>query len=411
MARTFADSSQLPRPLVLISIGFLTKSIPLSVVESSLIKCNKQGLRKRLLPASFLVYFVICLSIYMGFSHEEVLRKVVEGFRFSKLFKKNVYDIATKGAISRARSRLGWEVMDTIFKSIVVPLAKPETRGCWYHNWRLMAIDGTTLSVPATEENIAAFGMHGSKEGPSAFPIIRMMALVETGTHAIVDAAFDECSKSEYIIAENLLPSLTPWMLLLEDRGFIGYDWWQKVRTTGAEVICRVRDNMKFRVDTQLPDGSFLSVLRPPNKSNGEPITVRVITYTIKGMPEKGKKYHVITSIINHEKYPAHELAALYHERWEIESIFDEFKTHIRGGARVVLRSQTPDMVKQELYGLLLAHYTVRTIMHESALLVDEDPDKISFTHTINVIRRKLPHGATIFPPERYITPDKRNNK
>jgi hypothetical protein len=411
MARTFADSSQLPRPLVLSSIGFLTKSIPLSVVESSLHKCSKQGERKRLLPPSFLVYFVICLSLYMGFSHEEVLRKVVEGFRYLKFFKTNKFEIATKGAISRARSRLGWEVMETLLKSILHPIAKPQTRGSWYHNWRLMAIDGTTLSVPATNENIAAFGMHGSKEGPSAFPIVRMMALVETGTHVIIDAAFDACSQSEFTIAEKLLPSLTPEMLLLEDRGFVGYDWWQKVRATGVEVICRVRDNMKFPVETQLSDGSFLSVLRNHASSKDEPVVVRVIAYTITGIPDKGKTYRIVTSILDSKNCPSDELAALYHERWEIENLFDEFKTHIRGGARVILRSQTPDMVKQELYGLILAHYTVRSIMHESALQVDEDPDKISFTHTINVIRRKLPHAATIFSPEMFNASDKRNNK
>jgi len=411
MARTFADSSQLPRPLVLSSIGFLTRSIPISIVESSLLKCSKQGVRKRLLPSSFLVYFVICLSLYMGFSHEEVLRKVVEGFRYLKFFKKDNYEIATKGAISRARSRLGWEVMETIFKSIVLPLSTPQTRGSWYRNWRLMAIDGTTLSVPATNENIAAFGMHGSKEGPSAFPIVRMMALVETGTHVIIDAAFDACSQSEFTIAEKLLPSLTPEMLLLEDRGFVGYNWWQKVRATGVEVICRVRDNMKFLVETQLSDGSFLSVLRNPANSKEEPVVVRVIAYKVTGMPDKGKTYRIVTSILDSKKCPSDELAALYHERWEIENLFDEFKTHVRGGAQVILRSQTPDMVKQELYGLILAHYTVRAIMHESALQVDEDPDKISFTHTINVIRRKLPHAATIFSPERFNASDKRNNK
>lgn len=410
MARTFADSSQLPRPIVLSSVGILSRIIPLSAVRSSLAKHHRQSQRDRLLPAPFLVYLVIALSLYMGYALEEVLRTVVEGLRYLKILKNHAIQIATKGAISRARSRLGWEVMETLFKSVSFPLATSKTRGAWYHKWRLVALDGTTLSVPATDENIAAFGMHGSKEGPSAFPLVRLVTLVEVGTHAFIDASFDACHCSEYVIAKRLLPSLNSEMLLLEDRGFVGYDWWKEVRTTGVEVICRVRDNMKFPVHESLPDGSYLSAMCPTHYSTGEPVVVRVISYKLNGLPEKNKLYRIVTSILDHKIAPANELAALYHERWEIESSFDEFKTHIRGGAQVILRSKTPDLVKQEVYGLLLAHYVVRAVMHEAALQADEDPDKLSFIHAVRVLRRKLPRAAAHFSPEEAESFDERNN-
>jgi hypothetical protein len=155
---------------------------------------------------------------------------------------------------------------------------------------------------------------------------------------------------------------------------------------------------MHFPCHQRLEDGSYLSVLRPPKGVEEEPIVVRVIAYTLACVPGADPLYRVVTSLLDPEVAPARELAALYHERWESETTFDEFKTHLRGGAQVVLRSKIPDLVRQEVYGLLLAHYAVRAVMHDAALVAGEDPDRISFVHTVRVLRRKLPQAVN-FPP------------
>jgi len=395
MARTSADASQLPRPALLTSVGLLARIIPLSAISPVLAAEGKESQRERALPAPFLVYLIVALSLYMPYSLREVLRCVLEGLRALD----GQLTIATKGAISRARTRLGWQAMAGIFQQVARPIATPETPGAWYRQWRLMILDGTSLALQHTAENAAAFGLPDSKHGQGAFPLLRLVGLVEAGTRAVVGAAFAGWTTHEISLAEQVLPALKPGMLLIEDRGFVGYGWWRRVSATGADILCRVRKNMLFPGQKRLPDGSSLSVLRPPKGDPGEPIPVRVIEYTLQGVAGAEPLYRVITSILDPEAAPAPELAALYHERWETETLFDEFKTHLRGGSRVLLRSKTPDLVRQEVYGLLLAHYSVRVVMHDAAQAKGEDPDRISFLHTVRVLKRKLPQAAGVFPP------------
>lgn len=395
MARTSVDSSQLPRPALLASVGLLTKIVPPTTVSAVLGAEGKLSQRERSLPAKFLVYYIISLSVYMPYSLREVLRCVLEGLR---ALDANVA-IATKGAISRARTRLGWQAMAEICRQVVRPIATPETPGSWYRGRRVVALDGTTLALQCTEENEAEFGLHSSKEGPAAFPLLRLVALVEVGTHVVLRPVIGLFTQAEVVLAEDLLPVLTNDMLLIEDRGFVSYEWWSHVASTGADILCRVKNNMRFPCHKRLQDGSFISNLIPPKGSNGQTIPVRVIEYTLKGVPTPEGAYRVITTILDNDEAPAEELAALYHERWEAESLFDEFKTHMRGGSRVLLRSKTPDLVKQEVYGLLLAHYVVRVIMHDAARAMGEDPDRISFIHTVRVLKRRLPQAAGAFSP------------
>jgi hypothetical protein len=395
MARTSVDSSQLPRPALLASVGLLAKIVPPATVSAVLAAEGKLSQRERSLPAKFLVYYIISLSVYMPYSLREVLRCVLEGLR---ALDANVA-IATKGAISRARTRLGWQAMAEIFRQVVRPVATPETPGSWYRGRRVVALDGTTLALQCTEENEAEFGLHSSKEGPAAFPLLRLVALVEVGTHVVLRPVIGLFTQAEVALAEDLLPVLTNDMLLIEDRGFVSYEWWARVASTGADILCRVKNNMRFPCHKRLQDGSFISNLIPPKGSNGQIIPVRVIEYTLKGVPTPDGAYRVITTILDSDEGPAGELAALYHERWEAESLFDEFKTHMRGGSRVLLRSKTPDLVRQEVYGLLLAHYVVRVIMHDAARAMGEDPDRISFIHTVRVLKRRLPQAAGVFSP------------
>lgn len=398
MARTATTTSSLPRPVLLTSVGLLAKHIPLTTINAVLAEHGKESLRDRLLPMQFLVYLIVSLSLYMPVALREVLRTVEDGLRTLGFRKGLTMEIATKGAISRARTRLGWKVLAALHDKVARPLATRKTRGAWYKRWRLAALDGTSLALPYTAKNEEAFGTHASKEGEGAFPLLKLVALVEVGTHAVLRMAFDACAVAEIALAERLLSAMGAGMLVIEDRGFVGYDWWRQVRGTGADILCRLRKNMHLPVHRRLADGSYLSVLRPPKDVEGEPIVVRVIVYTLHGVPGADPVYRLVTSILNPKVAPARELAALYHERWEAESTFDEFKTHLRGGEHVLLRSKTPDLVRQEVYALLLAHFVVRSVMHEAALQVDEDPDRLSFIHTVRVLRRKLPQAA-FFPP------------
>ena len=395
MSRTSADSSQLPRPALLASVGLLTKIIPVSTVSAVLSAEGKRSERERALPAHFLVYLIIALSMYMPYSLREVLRCVLEGLR---ALDCNL-TIATKGAISRARTRLGWKALAEIFERVVHPIATTETPGAWYRKWRVVGLDGTTLALQCTEENVAEFGLHSSKEGPAAFPLLRLAALVEVGTHVVLRPVIGLLTQSEITLAQELLPSLTKEMLLIEERGFVSYEWWARVASTGADILCRVRNNMRFPCHKRLADGSFISYLCPPKGVEGKKIPVRVVEYAVKDVPGSEATYRVITTILDPEMAPARELAALYHERWEAESLFDEFKTHVRGGSRVLLRSKTPELVRQEVYGLLLAHYVVRVVMHDAAQAIGEDPDRISFIHTVRVLKRRLPQAAGVFSP------------
>ena len=398
MARTSTTTSSLPRPVLLTSVGVLTTHVPLAAVTAALATHMKAGERDRLLPAPFLVYLIIALSLYMPTALRDVLRIVLAGLRWLTPARGPRLPVATKGAISRARTRLGWEVLAMLYGQVARPLATRQTRGAWYKRWRLVALDGTSLALPYTAENETAFGNHANKEGDGAFPLLKLAALVEVGTHAVLRVAFDACVVPEIVLAERVLAALGPGMLVLEDRGFVGYDWFRQVRSTGAEVLCRLRVNRHFPVQRRLADGSFLSVLTPPAGSDGAPIPVRVIAYTLRGVPGGAAVYRLVTSLLAPTVAPARELAALYHERWEAEGTFDEFKTHLRGGAAIRLRSKTPDLVRQEVYGLLLAHYVVRAVLHDAALQVDEDPDRLSFVHTVQVLRHTLPQ-AVAFPP------------
>jgi hypothetical protein len=397
MARRSIDSSSLPRPAVLASVGLLRKVVPLSAVKEVLAEKGRQSQRERMLPAQFLVYLVISLSLYMPYALREVLRCVMEGLRGLEYNLSESIGVSTKGAISRARTKLGYEVMASLFAKVARPMAVESTKGAWYRRWRLMGIDSTNLSLQHTPENEEAFGLPEGQNGNGAFPVLRVLGLVETGTHAVVAASFGGVNiSSEMSLTEELVSSLGPGMLLLEDRGFIGYEWYKKVVATGADVLCRVRKNMKLPCIRRFDDGSYLSFLPPPKGDPGEPVPVRVIEYTLENVPGAEPLYRLITSILDPNEAPAKELAALYHERWEMEGLFDEFKTHIRGGNQVLLRSKTPDLVKQEVYGLLLAHYVVRSVMHDAALVSGEDPDKLSFIHAVRVLRRRLPQAAAV---------------
>jgi len=376
----------------------LAKTFPLSKVESVLTATSKHSERNRLLPAHVMVYYVIAMTLFMGVSCREVLRWLMEGLQG---LKRTAVAIAAKSAISQARARLGWQPIKQLYDEMVVPIAQDATRGAWYRGkWRIVSIDGSTLDVADEAENAASFGRPGASRGKSGFPQIRFVALVENGTHVLFGAKMAGYRTGENTIAKTVLPQLKAGMLCLADRGLFSYASWKLALSTGADCLWRVKKNADLPCEKRLADGSYLSRSYPTQQDRRQQkngIVVRVIEYRLEGVAGAEPIYRLITSLLDPEVAPAHELAALYHERWEIETSFDELKTHLRG-ARIILRSKTPDLVKQEFYGLLLAHFAIRGLMHEAALTADLDPDRLSFVHTVRIIRRKLP-WFNAFPP------------
>jgi hypothetical protein len=399
MARTLAALPAGSRITDYISLGVVTKTFPPERIRAVLAASGKQSLRQRDLPAHVVMYYVIALALYMQSSYREVLRCLLEGIQWLREPSAAIA-VAGNSGISQARTRLGWEPVQQLHDEVVGPIAVARTRGAWYRDWHLVSLDGSTLDVADEKGNDEAFGRPGSDRGQSAYPQIRFVSLVENGTHVLFGSRMADYATSETALAKTVLPSLSKGMLCLADRGFFGFEMWKQAAATGADLLWRVRKNILVLCEKRLPDGSYLSRIYASDKdklrkTNG--IFVRVIEYRLEGVEGTESLYRLATTILDHALAPGAELAALYHERWEIETAFDELKTHLRG-ARIVLRSKTPDLVRQEFYGLLMAHFAIRGLMHEAALSADEDPDRLSFLHAVRVVRRKLAiYGA--IPP------------
>jgi len=399
MARTLAELPKGSRITDYISLGVVAKTFPLATVKSVLATTDRESLRQRDLPAHVVVYYVIALVFYMQCSYREVLRCLLEGIQW--LMHPGVrIKVAGKSGISQARTRLGVEPLRRLHNEVVRPIAVEATQGAWYRGWHVVSLDGSTLDIADERANEEAFGRPGAKRGKSAYPQIRFVSLVESGTHVLFGSQMGGYSTGEITLAKGVLSWLHHGMLCLADRQFFGFELWNQARATGAQLLWRIRKNLRLPCERRLADGSYLSRIYPTerdrrHKTNG--VVVRVIEYRLEGVAGAEPIYRLITTILDPELAPAHELAALYHERWEIETALDELKTHLRG-PRIVLRSKTPDLVRQEFYGLMMAHFAVRGLMHEAAIKADEDPDRLSFVHAVRVIRRKLPIYHAIPP-------------
>lgn len=399
MARTVATLPAGSRITDYISLGVIAKTFPMSKIHAVLAATNRASIRERDLPAHVVVYYVIALALYMQSSYREVLRCLLEGVQWL-LDPSVTVKVAGKSGISQARTRLGWEPMRQLHDAVVKPIAVPATRGAWYRQWHLISLDGSTLDVADETANEQAFGRPGASRGSSAYPQIRFVSLVESGTHVLFGSQMAPYGTGETTLAKAVLGNLQPGMLCLADRQFFGFALWNQARETGADLLWRIKKNLRLACEERLPDGSYLSRIHPSErdwrrKTNG--VQVRVIDYCLQDVTDAEPIYRLVTTILDHTKAPAAELAALYHERWEIETALDELKTHLRG-AKIVLRSKTPDLVRQEFYGLMMAHFAIRGLMHEAALKDDEDPDRLSFIHTVRVVRRKIARFAAIPP-------------
>lgn len=399
-----------------ISLGVLAEVIPRDVIEDILTETGRRERRVRLLPAHVMVRFCVAMCLFFDDDYEEVMRKLVGSLKSMDSWRDN-WKVPSTSAITQARQRLGHEPMAKLFERVAVPVAGRGTRGAWLRSRRLMSMDGFHLDVPDSDENVEEFGRKTNGDKASAFPQVLTVVLGECGSHAIVGAASGPCTGDERGLAERLLPCVEPDMLITADRNFYSFALWSKFRETGADLLWRVKSNLRLPVLRWLPDGSYLSLVCAPTISgqrrydlirqaeNGIAIdpsdgyVVRVVEYDVPDREGNGagEIICVITSVLDPAEATAEELAAAYHERWECENLIDEVKTHQRGAAKV-LRSQSPDMVRQEIWSLLLAHYAVRHLMCRAADEIGEDPDHLSFMRSIRVIRRQVTGQADFSP-------------
>jgi hypothetical protein len=374
----------------------LEQIYPREEVAELLTRCHGWEERERKLTQMVIVYYVMGLSLLRRLNLAAVFRFLARGLRW--LWPDAELALPTAGALVYRRKQLGVTVLRQLFRRKCQPMATQETKGAFRFGLRLMAIDSTLDEVADTPANALHFGRLTSGKSRSPFPQVRCLYLAEAGTHAIVDAVLAPCRVSEQRLAPTLLRSVQPDMLVLCDRNFPSLEFLAAIRKLGAHALARVAVDRYTQAEQVLCDGSYLVTLHPHNQP---PLQVRIIEYHLHPhvTQELGQfpasrnargadptqLHRLVTTLLDPVSAPALDLILCYHERWEIENLIDELKTHLRLSEQP-LRSQDPALVYQELYGLLLAHYAVRAWMHQSAVQADLDPDQLSFTHAVQVL-------------------------
>jgi len=343
------------------------------------------------------------MALYSEGSYEDVLSQLTDGLSWASGWQER-YRPPSKSAIFQARARLGSGPLAALFERVARPIGGEQAPGVWLAGRRLVAVDGTCVDVADTTANAEHFGRPGVNKGEqAAFPQARVVALAECGTHAVFAAEIGRYSQSEATLTGPLLDRLEAGMLLTADRGFFSYALWRKAIGTGAGLLWRVRTDKtgpKPSHVEDLPDGSWLAHLRratPAAARREEPMLVRVIDYTIDDGRENHTTYRLFTTMLDPGEVAAADLAAAYTQRWEIELAFDELKTHQRG-PRTVLRSKSPDLVLQEIWGHLCCHYAIRSLMAQAATHCGHDPDRVSFVAALRITRQTIAHTGDFSP-------------
>jgi hypothetical protein len=387
----------------LVSVGVLTRVFPPELVDEVIAGIGRTEQRHRSLPARVMAYFSIGMALYSEGSYEDVLAQLTDGLSWASGWQES-YSPPSKSAIFQARARLGSEPLAALFARVAQPIGTDTTPGVWLAGRRLVAIDGMCLDVADTSANDEHFGRPGVNKGEqAAFPQARVVALAECGTHAVFAAEIGRYSQSEATLTDQIVDRLHAGMLLLADRGFFSYALWRKAIATGADLLWRIRTGNSAPQPTHvqdLPDGSWLAHLRgtmPAAERRQEPMLVRVIDYTIDDGRENIDTYRLFTTLLDPAEVSAVDLAAAYTQRWEIELTFDELKTHQRG-PRTVLRSKSPDLVLQEIWGHLCCHYAIRCLMADAATHSGHDPDRVSFVAALRITRQTLAHPGAFSP-------------
>lgn len=399
MARTKAELSAGARLADYLAVGFLAMQCPVDRVRRALQSNGAQSKRRRGLPHEVLVYFVMMMVLYANVAYEDVMRLVVEGLRTSLGEAALESSVVTKGAISQARTSVGEAPLRQLYDEQVRPHGPADMPGVMFRGHRVMAIDGSTLTMPDERANSDFYGHLSGGYGDAAFPVIRFVGMTECGTHTICFARHGSFKEGELTLAQSVIDQADESMIVTADRGFCGYEFWQRGLRSGAKLLFRVKKSQSLRRLEVLPDGSYLSEISSNKnlKQRVRKTVVRVIEYTLDGIPGAEPSYRLITNWMGDDAPPAVDLAALYHRRWTIEESFDELKTHL-ADRKVILRSKTPELVRQEFYALLLAHAAIRKLMTEAADRTQQSAGDLSFIHAVRVLQRRMPTVGAIPP-------------
>lgn len=400
MARTKAGLGPGARLADYLSASLMARVVPPEVVHEVLNAHGRNSQRIRAFPAVAGVYYVMALSLYPESSYEAVFSAVAQGLAWEAGAPPPTE--VSKVAISLLRSRIGAQPLADLVQRCCVPLADPGVHpSAFYRGLRLVAIDGSTFELPDAPDNEQAFGRPGGRQGRAGYPQARCVVLAECATHAVLAANIGEYRSGEWALCAPLLHTLKPGMLCMADRGFNGFEHWEQAKATGADLLWRCAVNRDLPVEHALADGSYLSTIRPTGvgvaEAKARAITVRVIDYRLPNLPDGQPHYRLLCTLLDADAAPAMELAQLYHRRWEMEAIYDELKTHLRQ-ARRVLRSKTAELVRQEFYGWVLMHYTVRWLLHQGAARHRIAHEDLSFTGHVQLLRQEQPLSGA-FPP------------
>jgi hypothetical protein len=384
-------------------IDMIERILPTNDIAQALAAEGVAAQRVRKLDLLLTVLVIVFMNIYPYLSMGHVIQKLARGLRF--IWPDADYDVPKDSAVSYRRYQLGAPVMARLFRHICRPIATPETKGAFCFGLRTMALDGTTETLPDTPANVAVFGRHHTDRGEAAFPQVQCVYLAECGTHAIVDAGFWPIHTSERVGGRRMLRSVSAGMLVMWDRGFHDYDMVTGVQARQAHVLSRLPAHVKPERVKVLPDGSWLAYIYPSDyqrRRQGERCLVRIIEYKVTdpALADPDETHRLLTTLLDPDLYPAVDLICAYHERWEIEITIDEMDTHQRLSAKT-LRSLKPVGVIQELYGLLIAHFIIRYLMHEAAVQAGMDPDRLSFVHAVEVIKDAIPEFQMVAKDQR----------
>lgn len=400
MARTKAGLGSGARLADFLSASLMARVVPPEAVHEVLDAHGRNSRRIRAFPAVAGVYYVMALSLYPEASYEAVFSAISQGLAWEAGAPQPA--AVSKVAISLLRTRIGAQPLADLVARCCTPLAEESVHPAgFYRGLRLVAFDGSTFELaddPVIEQE---FGRPGGRQGEAGYPQARCVLLAECATHAILGANLGPYGSGEWALAQPLLDRLAPGMLCLADRGFNGFEHWEQASATGAHLLWRCGSTRKLPVEQTLPDGSYLSTIRPSGvkaaEAKSRAITVRVIDYTLPNMPEGQPHYRLMTTLLDDKVAPIMELAELYHRRWAMESVYDELKTHLVQSRRV-LRSRTPELVRQEFFGWVLMHYTVRWLLHQGAAKHRIPHEDLSFIGHVQLIRQQQPPSGA-FPP------------
>lgn len=378
-------------------------AIPDAAIDAAIAQTGTAEQRCRLLPTRLVVSLVIAFGFWSRDAARQVLANLIDGVK-ERQPRFAAFRTASKGAITRARQRVGPRPLITLFRSLAGPTATPQTPGAFLGGLRLMAFDGIALNLPDTPENEHVFGRPGSIRGHSAYPQLLLAWLIEVGTHILCDARIRPCRSGEDSPVRQMLRSLGPGMLVMWDSGLHSYSLIQGTLARGAHFLGRVGNNIILTPVESLADDSYTAFIYPSPQARDraeQGILVRVIEYTVDDLLRTGhgERHRLITSLLDSETFPATLLAPEYHQRWEAETSADEVKVH-EIDREVHVRSQRPREVIQEVYGLLLAHLAIRTAMFHAAERAAIDPDRLSFVNTVRILRRAIPRFQRAQPEQ-----------